>query len=172
MLLVTSLLIILFYFLFVSHVKEEKEVQIPGEQVWTPSYSSHRCYFLWWFAHRFLIVFKLYSLLSQLLWKTWWNRSLQLFPLVAQWSRINLHCRRPSAMQETFCNAGDSGSIPGLGRSPGERNGNPLQYSGLGNPRGKEAWWAIVHSFARAGHNLATKPLNQYPALVSANCLE
>ena len=38
-------------------------------------------------------------------------------------------------------NAGDLGSIPGLGRSPGEGNGNPLQYSCLENPRDRGAWW-------------------------------
>ena len=43
------------------------------------------------------------------------------------------------------CNAGDPGSIPGLGRSPGEGNGNPLQYSCLENPMDGEAWWATVH---------------------------
>ena len=41
--------------------------------------------------------------------------------------------------------AGDTGSIPGSGRSPGEGNGNPLQYSCLGNPMDRGAWWAIVH---------------------------
>ena len=40
---------------------------------------------------------------------------------------------------------GDSGSIPGLGRSPGEGNSNPLQYSCLGNPIDKGAWLATVH---------------------------
>ena len=39
--------------------------------------------------------------------------------------------------------AEDSGLIPGSGRSPGERNANPLQYSSLGNPMDREAWWAI-----------------------------
>ena len=43
------------------------------------------------------------------------------------------------------CNAGEPGSIPGSGRSPGEENGNPLQYSCLENPMDGEAWWAIVH---------------------------
>ena len=42
-------------------------------------------------------------------------------------------------------NAGDLGSIPGLGRSPGEGNGNPLQYSCLENPMDGGAWWATVH---------------------------
>ena len=41
-------------------------------------------------------------------------------------------------------NAGDEGSIPGSGRSPGKGNGNPLQYSCLGNPMDRAAWWAIV----------------------------
>ena len=41
-------------------------------------------------------------------------------------------------------NVGDMGSIPGLGRSPGEGNGNPLQYSCLGNPMDRGAWWATV----------------------------
>ena len=39
---------------------------------------------------------------------------------------------------------GDAGSIPGSGRSPGERNGNPLQSSCLGNPTDRGAWWATV----------------------------
>ena len=43
------------------------------------------------------------------------------------------------------CNAGDPGSIPGSGRSPGEGNGSPLQDSGLENPRDRRAWWATVH---------------------------
>ena len=47
--------------------------------------------------------------------------------------------------KESACSAGDMGLIPEYGRSPGERNGNPLQYSCLGNPTDKEAWWAIVH---------------------------
>ena len=46
--------------------------------------------------------------------------------------------------------AGDTGSIPGSGRSPGIRNGNPLQYSYLGNPMDRGAWWATVHVFAES----------------------
>jgi len=46
-------------------------------------------------------------------------------------------------------NAGDMGSIPGLGRSPGEGNGNPPQYSCLGNPIDRGAWWATVHGDAK-----------------------
>ena len=47
--------------------------------------------------------------------------------------------------KESACNAGDVSLIPGSGRSPGEGNGNPLQYSCLGNPVDRGAWQAIVH---------------------------
>ena len=49
-------------------------------------------------------------------------------------------------------NAGDRGSIPELGRSPGEGNGNPLQYFCLGNPTNRGTWWATVHG-VRVGHD-------------------
>ena len=44
---------------------------------------------------------------------------------------------------------GDTGLIPGSGKSPGERNGNPLQYSCLGNPTDRGAWWATAHGIAK-----------------------
>ena len=44
---------------------------------------------------------------------------------------------------------GDVGSIPGLGRSPGEGNGNPLQYFSLQNPMDRGAWWATVHGVVK-----------------------
>ena len=44
----------------------------------------------------------------------------------------------------------DASSIPGLGRSPGEGHGNPLQYSCLGNPMDRGAWWATVHRVAQS----------------------
>ena len=47
--------------------------------------------------------------------------------------------------KESPCNAGDMGLFPGLGRSPGEGNGKPLQYSCLENSVDRGAWWAIVH---------------------------
>ena len=49
---------------------------------------------------------------------------------------------------------------PGLGRSLGEGNGNPLQYSCLENPMDRGAWQATVHGVARVRHDLVTKPLN------------
>ena len=52
-------------------------------------------------------------------------------------------------------NVGDLGSIPGLGRSPGEGNGNPLQYSCLENPMDGGAWWATVHGVAKSRTRLS-----------------
>ena len=54
--------------------------------------------------------------------------------------------KNPLARQETACNAGDLGLIPGSGRSPGEGNGNPLQYSCLGNPVDRGNWKATIGS--------------------------
>ena len=54
-----------------------------------------------------------------------------------------------SDSKESACNEGDPGSIPGSGRSPGEGNGYPLQYSCLGNPKDREAWQATVHGVAK-----------------------
>ena len=53
------------------------------------------------------------------------------------------------------CNAGDTGLIPGLGRSPGEGNGNPLQYSCLENPTERGAWRAIVHGVTKSRTRLS-----------------
>ena len=63
-------------------------------------------------------------------------------------------------------NAKEAGSIPGLGRSPGEENSNPLQYFYLGNCIDRGTWWAVVHGVTKdlmvyvesmGLHNLATK---------------
>ena len=56
---------------------------------------------------------------------------------------------------KSACNAGDLGLIPGLGRSPGEGNGNPLQYSCLENPMGGGAWWDTVHGVAKSRTRLS-----------------
>ena len=50
---------------------------------------------------------------------------------------------------------GDLGSVPGLGKSPGEGNGNPLQYSCLGNPMDRGGLWAIVHGVTRSWMGLS-----------------
>ena len=101
------------------------------------------------------------------------NMSPQVF--VSDWhysSSPHLHWSPPSAIKlalvltEGFpggaevkasaCNVGDLASIPGLGRSPGEGNGNTLQYSCLENPMDGGAWWAPVHGSQRVGHDWAT----------------
>ena len=60
-----------------------------------------------------------------------------------------------SEVKASACNVGDLGSIPGSGRSPGEGNGNPLQYSCLENPIDGEAWWATVHGVAKSRTRLS-----------------
>ena len=52
-------------------------------------------------------------------------------------------------------NAGDTGSTPGLGRSPGKGNGNPLHYSCLGDPMDRGAWQATVHGVEKSGTRLS-----------------
>ena len=52
--------------------------------------------------------------------------------------------------KEPACNAGDLGSLPGSGRSPGEGNGYPFQYSSLENPMDRETWQAIAHGIAKS----------------------
>ena len=54
-----------------------------------------------------------------------------------------------SALKNLPANSGDAGLIPGLGRWPGEGNGKQLQYSCLGNPMERGAWWATVHRVAK-----------------------
>ena len=55
-----------------------------------------------------------------------------------------------SDSKESACNAGDPGSVPGSGRSPGEGNGNPLQYPCLENPMDRGAWPATVHRVTKS----------------------
>ena len=60
-----------------------------------------------------------------------------------------------SVVKNPPANAGDTGSIPGLGRSPGEGNGNPLQYSSLENPMDRGARRAPVHGVAKSQTRLS-----------------
>ena len=62
-----------------------------------------------------------------------------------------------SVAKESACNAGNLGSIPRLGKSPGEGNGNPLQYSCLENLLGRGAWQATVHGVTKS-----QTPLSDY----------
>ena len=73
-------------------------------------------------------------------------------------------------VKASACNDGDLGSIPGLGRSPGEGNDSPLQYSCLENPMDGGAWWATVHRVAksRTRLNLAAAAAGGLPRWLSS----
>ena len=62
---------------------------------------------------------------------------------------------RSSVSKASACNVGDLGSIPASGSSPGEGNGNLLQYSCLENPMDRGAWQATVDGIAKVGHDVA-----------------
>ena len=74
--------------------------------------------------------------------------------------------------KESACNAGDLGLIPGLGRSPGEGNDNPFQYSCLENPMDRGAWQTTVHGVAELDTTeqlTLTAISSEYPKLQSFN---
>ena len=75
--------------------------------------------------------------------------------LVRVYNFMDLSVVYVSEVKASACNAGDLDSIPGSGRSPGEGNGNPLQYSCLGNPMDGGAWWATVHRVAKSWTRLS-----------------
>ena len=77
--------------------------------------------------------------------------SSQYIPFVLKLDRSPAYGAFPGGSngKESACNAGDPGSTPGSGRSPGEGNGNSLQYSCLENPMGRGAWWATVHGVVK-----------------------
>ena len=62
-----------------------------------------------------------------------------------------------SVVKNLPANAEDASSIPGSGRLPGEGNGNPIQYSCLGNPMGRVTWWATVHGVAKELDTISCK---------------
>ena len=76
-------------------------------------------------------------------WEAW---RAAIHRVANSWTRLSDW----SDLRASACNAGDLGSIPGLGRSPGEGNGNPLQHSCLENLMDGEAWWATVHGVAKS----------------------
>ena len=73
-------------------------------------------------------------------------------------TKLHLQCMDfpgGAAVKNSPANAGDPGSTPGSGRSPGAGNGNPLQYSCLGNPMDRGAWRATVHGVTKSGNQLS-----------------
>ena len=72
--------------------------------------------------------------------------------LIRHFGLTYTHCYFPggSVDKESASNARDLGSTPGLGGSPGERSGNPLHYSCLGNPMDRGTWWVIVNGVAES----------------------
>ena len=68
------------------------------------------------------------------------------------WGRSTFRQRKSKGLsgKESACNTGCASSSSGPGRSPGEGNGSPLQYSCMGNPMDRGAWWAIVHGIAES----------------------
>ena len=83
--------------------------------------------------------------------------SLVMFLNMYRWF-ASLGFPHSSNSKESACNAGDLGLSPGSGRSSGEGNDNPFQYSYLENPMDRGAWQATDHEITRVGHDLATKP--------------
>ena len=67
---------------------------------------------------------------------------------------------------------GDPGSVPGSERSPGEENGNPLQYSCFENFMGRGAWWATVHGIAESDTTECTYTQDICESLILRKCME
>ena len=77
-----------------------------------------------------------------------------------------------SAGKESVCNAGDLGLTPGLGRSPGEGNGNLLQYSCLENPMDRETWRATAHGVAKESDTTEHAHMAKYKILFGLSIIE
>ena len=78
----------------------------------------------------------------------WGWPSTKIYLLTTYYAPLSKDLPCSSNGKESFCNAGDLGSIPRLGRSTGEGNGNPLQFSCLENPMDRGAWQVTVHGVA------------------------
>ena len=86
-----------------------------------------------------------------------WNQTQRSAPgSLPQFRKVTENFPRSSVGKGSACNVRDLGSIPGLGRSPGEGSGSLLQNSCLENPMDRGTWQATVHGFPRVGHDLAT----------------
>ena len=82
--------------------------------------------------------------------RLYWQPGFLFFSCLCAKRQMRMGFPGGSDGKESACNAGDLGSIPGLGRFPGEGNGNPLEYSCLENSMDWRAWWATVHGVAKS----------------------
>ena len=109
------------------------------------------------------------------LWMKWQHLMISLVNLHdVPYNKIQLKvpstiCDFPggSDSKASVYNTGDPGSIPGLGRSPGEGNGNPLQYSCLENPMDRGAWWATIRGVSKGWTRLS-----HFTSAPSMKCLD
>ena len=90
----------------------------------------------------------IYSCLLLFSWRNYEEKGKKVFIMVPYW--LNEPFPGGSEGKESAYSAWDLGLIPGLGRSPEEGNGNPLQYSCLENPMDRGAWWATVHRVTKS----------------------
>ena len=105
------------------------------------SYWYDESFLPWW-------VFLFVCLFSEFCFIWWWRYFSQLKYIY--WKLFQWDFPGGSDGKASAYNAGDPGSIPGLGRSPGEGNGNPLQYSCLENPMDGGTWEATVHGVPKS----------------------
>ena len=100
------------------------------------------------------------------------SSNLLRVPIEQKMEGGRIHSSGGSEVKASACNAGDPGSIPGSGRSPGEGNGNPLQYSCLGNPMDGGVWWPTVHRVAKSRTRLSDFSFSAWQQLCSLflNC--
>ena len=98
------------------------------------------------------------------------SKNLLLYFSVVQFTFFFFNIAGASS-KESACNAGDRRLIPGLGRSPGEGNGNPPQYSCLENFMDRAAWWATVHGVTKRQARLSDEHFHFSPSISSLRLL-
>ena len=114
---------------------------------WSLDFGIYSCKIRrWWRLHNSMSTLKCTEYFKCV--NVWYINYISVKVLNA--SLVAQSVKNPTAMQGTACSTGDPGSIPGSGRSPGERNGTPLQCSCLENAMDRRTWWR--------GHDLRTNP--------------
>ena len=155
------------------------EIRVPKKRKWIGRNDMYICVYVYDFSYEFYIHFAyifiniyVFTLCVMMKWTTAHQTPLSVgFSRQEQWSGQpfpspgglpdpGIEPRSPvlsfpgdSDGKESACSVGDLGSIPGLGRSPGEGNDNPSQYFCLQNSMYRGAWWTTVHGTRRVGHS-------------------